>query len=156
MYFGDGASTFYPLVGLDVLAHEVSHGFTEQNSNLEYAYQPGGINEAFSDMAVEAAEFFFNGENDFLVGGEIFKAPGEALRYMEDPTLAGISIGSANDYYDGPNVHSSSGVYNRAFYLLANTAGWATQKAVLPVARTHRDYQTTDTTPHDCASTKRQ
>src|SRR5690606_39888668 len=34
MYFGDGASTFYPLVGLDVLAHEVSHGFTEQNSNL--------------------------------------------------------------------------------------------------------------------------
>src|SRR3546814_9119715 len=91
MYFGDGASTFYPLVGLDVLAHEVSHGFTEQNSNLEYAYQPGGINEAFSDMAGEAAEFFFNGENDFLVGGEIFKAPGEALRYMEDPTLDGIS-----------------------------------------------------------------
>ena len=36
MYFGDGASTFYPLVGLDVLAHEVSHGFTEQNSGLEY------------------------------------------------------------------------------------------------------------------------
>src|SRR3546814_333065 len=97
MYFGDGASTFYPLVGLDVLAHEVSHGYTEQNSNLEYAYQPGGINEAFSDMAGEAAEFFFKGENDFLIGGEIFKAPGEALRYMEDPTLAGISTGSTND-----------------------------------------------------------
>src|SRR3546814_3036481 len=64
MYFGDGASTFYPLVGLDVLAHEVSHGYTEQNSNLEYAYQPGGINEAFSAMAGEAAEFFFKGEND--------------------------------------------------------------------------------------------
>src|SRR3546814_7592087 len=68
MYFGDGASTFCPLVSLDVLAHEVSHGFTEQNSNLEYAYQPGGINEAFSDMAGEAAEFFFKGENDFLIG----------------------------------------------------------------------------------------
>src|SRR3546814_6207648 len=59
---------FYPLVSLDVLAHEVSHGFTEQNSNLEYAYQPGGINEAFSDMAGKAAEFFFKGENDFLIG----------------------------------------------------------------------------------------
>src|SRR3546814_12417343 len=110
-------ATLFPYTTLfrSVLAHEVSHGFTEQNSNLEYAYQPGGINEAFSDMAGEAAEFFFNGENDFLVGGEIFKAPGEALRYMEDPTLDGISIGSANDYYDGLNVHYSSGVYHRAF-----------------------------------------
>ena len=27
---------YYPLVGLDVVAHEVSHGFTEENSNLIY------------------------------------------------------------------------------------------------------------------------
>src|SRR3546814_3163335 len=91
-------------------------------------------------MAGEAAEFFFNGENDFLVGGEIFKAPGEALRYMEDPTLDGISIGSANDYYDGLNVHYSSCVYNRAFYLLANTAGWDTQHAFLAFAVANLDY----------------
>ncbi|MCV5736521.1 M4 family metallopeptidase, partial [Escherichia coli] len=51
MTFGDGASYFYPLVSLDVSAHEVSHGFTEQNSNLIYSGQSGGINEAFSDMA---------------------------------------------------------------------------------------------------------
>ncbi len=30
MLFGDGATMFYPLVSLDVAAHEVSHGFTEQ------------------------------------------------------------------------------------------------------------------------------
>ncbi|MFC3715043.1 M4 family metallopeptidase [Luteimonas soli] len=151
MYFGDGASTFYPLVSLDVLAHEVSHGFTEQNSNLEYSLQPGGINEAFSDMAGEAAEFFFKGENDFLIGGEIFKAPGEALRYMEDPTLDGISIGSANDYYDGLNVHYSSGVYNKAFYLLANTAGWDTYKAFMVFASANRDYWTPSTNFYDGA-----
>src|SRR5690606_12294866 len=46
MYFGDGADMFYPLVSLDVLAHEVSHGFTEQNSNLEYSLQPGEIGRA--------------------------------------------------------------------------------------------------------------
>ena len=34
MNFGDGASTFYPLVSLDVTSHEISHGYTEQNSNL--------------------------------------------------------------------------------------------------------------------------
>src|SRR3546814_13826001 len=114
MYFGDGASTFYPLVGLDVLAHEVSHGFTEQNSNLEYAYQPGGINEAFSDMAGEAAEFFFKGENDFLIGGDIFKAPSEDLRYMTATTLHGISTGHANNYNHVSTVLYTHGVQKRA------------------------------------------
>ncbi len=151
MYFGDGASTFYPLVSLDVLAHEVSHGFTEQNSGLEYAYQPGGINESFSDIAGEAAEYFFKGSNDFLVGGEIFKAPGEALRYFEDPTLDGISIGSANDYYDGLNVHYSSGVFNKAFYLLAHTEGWDTHKAFMAFAVANRDYWTPSTNFYDGA-----
>src|SRR3546814_16168035 len=42
MYFGDGASTFYPLVGLDVLAPEVSPGFTEQNSTPATPYHQGG------------------------------------------------------------------------------------------------------------------
>src|SRR5688572_9676182 len=84
MTFGDGASTFYPLVSLDVSSHEVSHGFTEQNSNLTYSGMSGGINEAYSDMAGEAAEFFMKGTNDWLVGAQIFKGTG-ALRYMNNP-----------------------------------------------------------------------
>ncbi|HET9679240.1 MAG TPA: M4 family metallopeptidase [Gammaproteobacteria bacterium] len=128
MTFGDGANTFYPLVSLDVSAHEVSHGFTEQNSGLVYQDQPGGINEAFSDMAGEAAQFYMNGTNDFWVGAEIFKGSG-ALRYMDNPPADGRSIDSANDYYDGLDVHYSSGVFNKAFYLLATTSGWDTRKA---------------------------
>ncbi|MDM5085197.1 M4 family metallopeptidase [Aeromonas rivipollensis] len=128
MTFGDGATTFYPLVSLDVAAHEVSHGFTEQNSGLVYSGQSGGINEAFSDMAGEAAENYMKGSNDWLVGAQIFKGNG-SLRYFEDPTRDGSSIGHASDYYDGIDVHHSSGVYNRAFYLLANTGGWNTRKA---------------------------
>ena len=54
MTFGDGATRFHPLVCLDVTAHEVSHGFTQQNSNLRYKYQSGGMNEAFSDMSGES------------------------------------------------------------------------------------------------------
>ncbi len=68
MYFGDGASTFYPLVSLDVTSHEISHGYTEQNSGLEYTGQSGGMNEAYSDIAGEAAEFYDRGAADFLVG----------------------------------------------------------------------------------------
>ncbi|MEW6989780.1 M4 family metallopeptidase [Colwelliaceae bacterium 6441] len=128
MSFGDGASTFYPLVSLDVSAHEVSHGVTEQNSGLQYSGQSGGINEAFSDMAGEAAESYMHGSNDWMVGEQIFKSNG-ALRYMDDPTKDGRSIGHANDFTSSMDVHYSSGVYNKAFYLLANTSGWSTQKA---------------------------
>ncbi|WP_444944133.1 M4 family metallopeptidase [Microbulbifer sp. ZKSA006] len=128
MTFGDGQSYFYPLVSLDVSAHEVSHGFTEQNSDLNYYNQSGGINEAFSDIAGEAAEYYMRGSNDWLVGAEIFKSSG-ALRYFEDPTDDGSSIGHADDYYNGMDVHYSSGVFNRAFYLLANTNGWNTRTA---------------------------
>ncbi|UPQ89481.1 M4 family metallopeptidase [Vibrio sinaloensis] len=127
MTFGDGKDTFYPLVDINVSAHEVSHGFTEQNSGLVYQNMSGGINEAFSDIAGEAAEYYMKGSVDWVVGADIFKSEG-GLRYFEQPSKDGRSIGHASDYYDGINVHYSSGVYNRAFYLLANKAGWDVRK----------------------------
>jgi pseudolysin/vibriolysin len=145
MYFGDGATTFYPLVSLDVAAHEVSHGFTQQNSNLTYSGQSGGINEAFSDMAGEAAEYFSRGKNDFLVGSEIFKN-GVALRYMATPTKDGRSIDNASKFVTGMDVHYSSGVYNKAFYTLATKAGWNTSKAFQVMADANRLYWTASTT----------
>jgi Zn-dependent metalloprotease len=140
MTFGDGHTTFYPLVGLDVAAHEVSHGFTEQNSNLIYSGQSGGINESFSDIAGEAAEMYMRRSNDFEVGAEIFKAPGEALRYMYDPPLDGQSIDDTADYYSGLDVHYSSGIFNKAFYLLATSAGWDVQKAFTLFATANQVY----------------
>ena len=145
MTFGDGATTFYPLVSLDVSSHEVSHGFTEQNSNLTYSGQSGGINEAFSDMAGEAAEYYMNGTNDFLVGAQIFKGNG-ALRYMNNPPQDGQSIDNAANYTSGMDVHYSSGVYNKAFYLLATKAGWNTQKAFQVFARANDLYWTASMT----------
>ena len=41
--FGDGQSKFYPLVSMDIMAHELGHGFTEQHSGLVYAGQPGKV-----------------------------------------------------------------------------------------------------------------
>jgi len=144
MTFGDGATTFYPLVSLDVASHEVSHGYTEQQSNLTYSGQSGGINEAYSDIAGEAAEYFMHGSNDFLVGAQIFKGSG-ALRYMNNPPQDGRSIDNAANYTSGMDVHYSSGVYNKAFYLLATKTGWNTQKAFQVFARANRDYWTAST-----------
>ena len=122
----------------------MSHGFTSQNSGLIYNNQSGGINEAFSDIAGEAAEYYMTGTNDLQIGAHIFKSTG-ALRYMDDPTKDGKSIGSANDFTSGMNVHYSSGVYNKAFYVLAHRPGWNTKKAFDVFVKANQVYWTGST-----------
>jgi vibriolysin len=135
MTFGDGGNRMHPLVAVDVVAHEVSHGFTQQNSDLVYEQESGGMNEAFSDMSGQAAQYFLNKnkpnseKNDWLVGGDIFKGQGEALRYFDDPTRDGHSIDHIRDYNDEIDVHNSSGIYNKAFYHLAHMANWNVEKS---------------------------
>jgi hypothetical protein len=86
-----------------------------------------------------------HGSNDWLVGAQIFKGSG-ALRYMNNPPQDGSSIDHADDYNDGIDVHYSSGVYNKAFYLLATTSGWNTKTAFQAFARANRDYWTANST----------
>ena len=145
MTFGDGKSTFYPLVDINVSAHEVSHGFTEQNSGLVYANMSGGMNEAFSDIAGEAAEFYMKGSVDWVVGSDIFKGDG-GLRYFDQPSRDGRSIDHADNYYDGLNVHYSSGVFNRAYYLLANKANWSVRKGFEVFTLANQLYWTANST----------
>ena len=118
MTYGDGGDPFYPFAGsLDVVAHELNHGFTQFHSNLTYANQSGGLNESFSDIAGACAESYEEGgAGDMLVGEDVW-IPDGALRYMCDPTMDGSSIGDAGDYFDGIDPHYSSGVPNRAFCL---------------------------------------
>ena len=146
MTFGDGYTTFYPLVCLDVSAHEVSHGFTDYNSDLNYSGESGGINEAFSDMAGEAAEYYMRGACDYMCGYDIFKDPDGALRYLYDPPLDGISIDHVDDYYDGMDVHYSSGIFNKAFYLIGTSSGWNTKMAFDIFTKANMDYWTPSTT----------
>ena len=145
MYFGDGAKMFYPLSSLGVGAHEISHGFTSQHSNLTYQKQSGGLNESFSDMAAQAAEFYAHGTNNWQIGPEIVKGNG-ALRYMDDPTKDGKSIGHVSNYNDGLNVHHSSGIFNKVFYLLATAPHWDTKKAFDVMVQANMHYWTANAT----------
>lgn len=158
MNFGDGISYFYPLTSLGVAAHEVSHGFTEQHSNLDYEGQSGGLNESYSDMAAMAAEYFTTGSSSWQIGGEVFKGQG-SLRYMKQPSLdcAGgtpgddCSIDNASQYNDDLDVHYSSGVYNRMFYLLSTTSGWNTHKAFDVMVQANASYWTPSVTFNQAA-----
>lgn len=166
MSFGDGRD-FYPLVSLDVAGHEVTHGFTEQHSGLEYHDQSGALNESMSDMAGQASRAYLLEKTPQLynkaylqpdevtwgIGETITRdAFGKALRFMDFPSSDGSSADcldkslaqshgaycaiSYNDVvaYAKANmsspqdrqsfiVHTASGVFNKAFYLLSKRVG---------------------------------
>ena len=127
--FGDGQSMMYPLTSMNVVAHEISHGFTEVNSGLIYAGESGGMNEAFSDMAGEAAEDYLMHKIDWMVGFAIWKKKNESMRYFDDPPKDGRSIDHYDDFCFDMDPHLSSGIYNKAFYILSNRPGWCVRKA---------------------------
>ena len=120
MYFGDGWAS-----GEDVVAHELTHGVTENESNLIYAYQSGAINESLSDMWGEFIELTYHpgpAEDRWLVGEA---TPIGAFRSMADPTQFGDPdrVGSPYYYYgrgDNGGVHWNSGVTNKLCYLLTD------------------------------------
>lgn len=129
-----------------VIAHELSHNFTTLHSALIYEGQPGAINEAFSDMAAIALQdyirqsypWYWDGQ-DWTIGREAVLG-GSPLRYMDEPSKDGMSIDHVKDYTDDLDVHLSSGVYNKAFYRLANKPGWTVQQAFQVMIDANRFY----------------
>jgi len=131
MTYGDGASTFYPLVSIDVAGHEMSHGVTSRSANLTYSGESGGLNEATSDIFGTAVEFYANSSEDqpdWLIGERVwrsnwsngnFSSNPRALRYMNDPAADGRSPACWSSTLGSLDVHYSSGPANHMFYLLS-------------------------------------
>lgn len=173
MSFGD-SNTNYPMVSLDIAGHEVSHGFTQQHSGLEYHDESGALDESFSDMAGQASRAYllekspqmynkaYSGATKVTwgVGETVMRGPaGNAIRYMDKPSVDGSSadcldkkIAAANGSVCAisypelvarvnsiPNpverqsylVHKASGIFNKAFYLLASRIGIRQAQAVM-------------------------
>jgi Zn-dependent metalloprotease len=131
MTYGDGASTFYPLVSIDVAGHEMSHGVMSTEANLTYSGESGGLNESNSDIfgtLVEYAAASPRDPGDWWIGEVIYKSnystgtyvQSKALRYMDDPFKDGRSPACWTSSTGSLDVHYSSGANNHMFYLLAN------------------------------------
>ncbi len=144
--FGSGYTKFEPLAGAsDVVHHEFTHAvtdysvFTRRVKGLVYAGESGALNEATSDIfaaVVDARSAGWSisgdtwrmgedvgtsdlGANQVAAGGlanVIDNRP--ALRYMNNPPADGKSIDHYSDYRATLNVHYSSGIANKAFYLM--------------------------------------
>lgn len=133
MTYGDGDGVNYgPLVSLDIVGHELSHGVTEYAAGLVYQRESGALNESFSDIFGESIENFASGSNDWLMGDEIGAGgSGGALRSMSNPNAYSQPDTYGGQYWQNPNcgtptryndycgVHTNSGVQNYWFYLLS-------------------------------------
>jgi Zn-dependent metalloprotease len=118
--FGDGSNN-NPLVELDVVSHELTHGVTQYEAQLRYSYEPGALNESFSDIFAKAVEFYTFGDTATWQLARHYRAGG--LRDFSNPNLK-----SQPDTYQGylwhtgaednGGVHYNSGVQNFWFYLL--------------------------------------
>lgn len=128
-----GQVVFRPFSGsLDIVAHEYTHGITDNTSDLIYQNQSGALNEHFSDAFgyfIEAAEQ--NG-GDWFIGEDLTDYPGYlGIRDMADPPAGGQPDRVGGQYYfpptDDPNqqndnggVHTNSGIPNKVLYLLVD------------------------------------
>ncbi|GAA3395811.1 M4 family metallopeptidase [Streptomyces roseoviridis] len=146
MVFGDGDGELFLdfTIPVDVIGHELAHGFTQHTANLAYYGQSGALNESVSDVFGVLVKQYALGQTadqaDWLIGAGLLGPAvdkGTALRSMKAPGTAydddvlgkDPQPATMEDYVrtgsDNGGVHINSGIPNHAFYLLATELGGA-------------------------------
>ena len=127
MTYGDGAGNTHPLTELDVAGHEMSHGVTGNTAGLLGTGEPGGLNEATSDIFGTAVEFYSSNPADipdYLIGELIdINGDGTPLRYMDRPSRDGSSPNCWSAALGGLDEHNAAGPLNHWFYLASEGSG---------------------------------
>ena len=145
MTYGDGDGKFMISLsaGLDVAAHEMTHGVITHSANLVYRNQSGALNESFADVFGALVD-----DSDWEMGEDIMapeaKANGTAvLRSLSNPngvvvaneerrsysTNGGVYPDHMDEFYnmptsvDGGGVHVNSSITNHAAYLIGQEIG---------------------------------
>ena len=119
--YGDG-SLYKPFAGgLDVVAHELTHGVVQYTIGLEYMFQSGALNESFADIFASMID-----RDDWLIGEDVGRSG--PFRDMQNPSNCG-QPSHMKDYknysyeYDNGGVHINSGIPNHACYLISTAIG---------------------------------
>jgi len=137
----DGTTTMYcsGIATDDVVAHEWAHAYTQYTSGLVYGWQPGALNEAYSDIWGETVDLLNGymdsgesntartgcGSSDRWIMGEKIEAAGAPRRDLWNPTCFGQPGKVSDPQYwcstdDYGGVHTNSGVLNHAYALLVD------------------------------------
>lgn len=108
------------IVGIDVVGHELTHGFTQYTSNLEYSREPGAINESMSDIMGKSVQFCTkSNDSSWVLSNDMHWE----IRNMSNPNADGQPDTYKGTYWvtssvDNYGIHTNSGVGNFMFYLL--------------------------------------
>ncbi|SLM62133.1 MULTISPECIES: M4 family metallopeptidase [Dickeya] len=150
MVFGDGDGKIFNrfTLSLDVIAHEMSHGVIESESNLLYFRQSGALSESLADVFGSMIKQYHRNQKvqqaDWIIGEGLLSddIDGKGLRSLARPGTAydDLLLGTdpqpahmrdfVNTREDNGGVHLNSGIPNRAFYLTAIAlGGYAWEKA---------------------------
>jgi Zn-dependent metalloprotease len=143
MFFGDGDGQILTqtTAGIDVIGHELTHGVTQYEANLTYSGQSGALNESVSDVfGIQVKQYLLGQDvhrSDWLIGADIVgPALRPALRSMKHPGTANAyddQPADMDNYVPGGDVHTNSGIPNRAFYVVASTLGGYAWDAAGPI-----------------------
>lgn len=138
-YGNPDPSTMHPFsAGLDVVAHELTHGVTEFSGGLLYLNQSGAMNEAYSDYFGNAVENNVEGismtsAEGGYIGEDLCKTPDAPfdcpLRDMNDGRTTEDFIGYLVDFDDG-GVHLNSTVYSGTLWDIREQLGASTADAL--------------------------
>jgi thermolysin len=119
-----GQNWDYLAGGLDIVAHELSHGVTDFTSNLIYFGESGALNEAFSDVMGISVEFFFQPPGsgalraDYIVGEDVVRPGG--IRNLANPGVFGDPDHYSKRFIGGADnggVHLNATIVGHAFFL---------------------------------------
>jgi Zn-dependent metalloprotease len=128
---GDGEQTG-PLVALDIIGHETTHGITGQTAKLATDGESGGLNESTSDIFGTMIEFHADNPAvpaEYLMGAAVFLSPRsgrgmpKAIRYLDRPSRDGQSPDCWDSQVGQLDPHLAAGIGNHFFYLLAEGSG---------------------------------
>lgn len=122
---GDGDNRVFSSLAnsLDVLAHEIQHGVTQNTAGLIYENQSGALNEAYSDIMACMVD-----RDDWTVGEDVTLISPGYIRNLIDPSLAPDPLpATMSEYKNLPNteegdfggVHINMSIPSRAAYFMA-------------------------------------
>jgi thermolysin len=120
---GDGQRVGPLGLGLDVVAHEFTHGITERTAGFVYSDESGALDEAYADIFAALID-----GDDWEIGEDVATpaVPGDALRSLADPKRYG-QPSTYGEYKtipgDNGGVHYNSAIFAHASYLIGSRIG---------------------------------
>jgi Zn-dependent metalloprotease len=115
---------------VDVVAHEMFHGVTDHTARLEYASQPGALNESYSDIFGTIVANLGNDDprtwdwllgQNLLVGDKPFRDLSNPPRFGQPDHMSKFRVLPNSRSGDWGGVHTNSGIHNKAAFILLTT-----------------------------------